>query len=775
APTALRGAPRVLKVDGRRRRLWAPHADIVALMRETPERNNGCALLLINPKPDRAHTVDPGPLLAETGGQFARFEDITPHTTPRRLEPGIPITLDALEMRVFRGEATAESVGPRSGARKAIAKRPQPDPKGRVAIENVWPEIDDGQHPAKRIVGDTVDVWADVFSDGHEVIAAAIRYRREGDAAWHEVPMTHFDNDRWLGRFPVHCIGRYRYTIDGWRDPFATWRRDVFKKRHAGLAISLELAEGRTLIDESAAKSGDKALAQLAKRLALVAGDEGALAETILADDVFDMMSRCGIRENLSTYGRELEVIVDRTAARYGAWYELFPRSMSGDPRRHGTFDDVIARLPYVRDLGFDVLYMPPIHPIGRTNRKGRNNSLTAQPDDPGSPYAIGSSEGGHTAIHPELGDIDSFRRLVAAARREGLEIALDFAIQVSPDHPWIREHPEWFDWRPDGTIKFAENPPKKYEDIVNVHFYGESYPSLWYALRDVVLFWVNNGVKIFRVDNPHTKPLPFWEWMIRDIQDEHPDVIFLAEAFTRPKMMRRLAKIGFTQSYTYFTWRHTKHEFTEYLTELTQTAAKEYFRPNFFVNTPDINPPFLQTGGRPAFQLRAALAATLSSVWGMYSGFELCEATPIPGREEYLHSEKYEIKAWDWDRPGNIRDYIARLNKIRRHNPALHDFANLRFYPAHDDRVLFYGKATPSRDNIVWTAVNLDPYAVREADLELPFHELRIDHHASIEAEDLFTGGRFRWHGNRQRVRLDPHHNPCAIWRVTPPHLVGA
>jgi starch synthase (maltosyl-transferring) len=414
------------------------------------------------------------------------------------------------------------------------------------------------------------------------------------------------------------------------------------------------------------------------------------------------------------------------------------------------------------------VLYLPPIHPAGRAFRKGRNNALSAGPGDPGSPYAIGSAEGGHTAIHPELGDFDSFARLLAAARAKGLEIALDFAIQCSPDHPWIKSHPEWFDWRPDGSIKYAENPPKKYQDIVNVHFYRDALPSIWYELRDVVLFWVSHGVKIFRVDNPHTKPVPFWEWLIREVQDLDPEVIFLAEAFTRPKMMRKLAKAGFTQSYTYFTWRHTKAELTEYLTELTQDVPGEYMRANFFVNTPDINPPFLQTGGRAGFQIRAVLAATLSGVWGMYSGFELCEATPIPGREEYLNSEKYEIKAWDWDRPGNIRDYIARLNRIRRDNPALHYSTNLRFYAAHDDSILFYGKATAAGDNVIWIAVNLDPHAPREATLELPLNELPGGGGQGLEVEELLHGDRLTWQGSTRRIRLDPAFNPCAIWRIS-------
>jgi starch synthase (maltosyl-transferring) len=445
------------------------------------------------------------------------------------------------------------------------------------------------------------------------------------------------------------------------------------------------------------------------------------------------------------------------------------PRSQSGTTERSGTFDDVIARLPYVRDMGFDVLYFPPIHPIGHTNRKGRNNSLTPAPNDPGSPYAIGSEEGGHTAIHPELGTLDDFRRLVHAAHEHGLEIALDFAIQCSPDHPWIKEHPEWFDWRPDGTIKFAENPPKRYEDIVNLHFYRDAYPAVWHALRDVVLFWIEQGVKIFRVDNPHTKPLPFWEWMIDEVRGQHPDVIFLAEAFTKPKMMKRLAKAGFTQSYTYFTWRTTKDELTEYLTELTQQEPKEYYRPNFFANTPDINPLHLQTSGRAAFIARATLAATLSSVYGIYSGFELCEAAAIPGKEEYLNSEKYEIKVWDWGRPGNIRQHITRLNRIRRANPALHQLANLRFYNAFNDRVLLYGKMTEAKDNALLIAVNLDPRHAQACAFEVPLWEFGLPDHAAIDAEELLSGAKVRWHGKVQHMHLDPQVNPCAIWRLSP------
>ena len=769
---AMKAATPVLNEEGPERRLTSPHAGTVALLREAVDRNNGCALLLINPDTDRPRIIDPGFLLTETGGLFSYFEDITPHASPIRLEPGVPITLDGLEMRVFRGESNLFAPNRAKPKRSLVAPRSnQPPAGGRITIENVWPEIDAGRHPVKRIVGDTLEVWADIFCDGHEIIDACLRYKATDDDAWREVPMTFFDNDRWIGRIPLGRNTSYRYTIDAWRDMFATWRHDLIKKRDAGQPISVELAEARDLLEATLAESKSRHLVAILKRLDMQAGDQETVVDTLLSDEVLELMRRIGIRNSLSTYDKQLEITVDRTAARYGAWYELFPRSMSDDPTRHGTFDDVIEHLPYVRDMGFDVLYLPPIHPIGRTNRKGRNNSLVAAPSDPGSVYAIGSAEGGHTAIHPELGTVDDFRRLIDAARCAGIEIALDFAIQVSPDHPWIKECPEWFDWRPDGTIKFAENPPKKYEDIVNVHFYRGAFPGLWHALRNVFLFWISHGVRIFRVDNPHTKPVPFWEWVIRQVQEHHPDVIFLSEAFTRPKMMRKLAKVGFTQSYTYFTWRNTKAELTEYLTELTQSPSKEYLRPNFFVNTPDINPPFLQTGGRAAFQIRAALAATLSSLWGMYSGFELCEATPIQGREEYLHSEKYEIKAWDWNRPGNIRPFIARLNRIRRDNPALHDFLNLQFYPAHDDSILFYGKATPNLDNILWIAVNLDPYAVREADIELPLHELNLDDRASVEAEELLSGERLLWHGRRQTIRLDPQENPCAIWRIVPPN----
>jgi starch synthase (maltosyl-transferring) len=466
-------------------------------------------------------------------------------------------------------------------------------------------------------------------------------------------------------------------------------------------------------------------------------------------------------------YGRELELVVDRPEARFAAWYEMFPRSQGKVPGKSATFDDCIERLADVAALGFDVVYLVPIHPIGRVNRKGRDNAVTAAPDDPGSPYAIGASEGGHTAVNPELGTLDDFRRFVRAAAELGIEVALDFAIQCAPDHPWVAEHKEWFRFRPDGSIRYAENPPKRYEDIVNVEFDNPDREGLWKALRDIVLFWTDQGVRTFRVDNPHTKPLPFWEWLIREAKARCPEAIFLSEAFTRPKMMRALAKAGFTQSYTYFTWRNTKQELTEYLTELAQGPAKEYFRPNFFTNTPDILPGFLQEGGRPAFRIRLVLAGTLSPAYGIYNGFELCEDAAIPGREEYIHSEKYEYKVWDWNRPGNIKRDIAILNRFRRENPALHELTNLRFLDCADPNILAYAKATGDCSNIVIAVVNLDPQGIHGGEVMLPLSEWGLSEEQEFVVEEAFTGRIAAWRGNRQHLILDPQTNPASLFRL--------
>ena len=644
-----------------------------------------------------------------------------------------------------------------------------PTDRRRIIIEDVTPQLDCGRYAVKREVGDTLTVEADIFKDGHDILAATLRYRREGERRWREAGMNHVENDRWRGTSgALDENRRWEYTIIAWTDRFATWRRDLQRKHEAGVDVSVELEEGAILLRQAA--SGARAEAR--KRIEALAGEvassesPGALLHRMADVEIADLIERHLPRADLTEYERRLPLQVDRVEARFASWYELFPRSASNDPERHGTFDDVIARLPYVQELGFDVLYFPPIHPIGRTFRKGKDNSLNAGPDEPGSPYAVGSEEGGHKAIHPELGTLADFRRLVKEAHRHGLEIALDYAIQVSPDHPYVEKHPEWFFHRPDGTIKYAENPPKKYQDIYPLDFYGGNWESQWKEWRDVFLFWIEQGVKIFRVDNPHPKPVQFWEWCIREIQRDNPDVIFLAEAFTRPKMMRALAKAGYTQSYTYFTWRNGKEELTEYFTELTQGPMREYFRGNLFPNTPDILHEFLQNAPPSAFRIRAILATTLSSVWGMYSGFEICENEPHPDREEYRDNEKYEIKQRDWDRPGNIKDLIARLNRIRKEQPVLQEYDNLHFHPCDNDEVLFYGKWAADGSHAVFVAVSLDPHSTQETTLDFPTGYLGVSDDEHYEATELLTGNRLRWQRAFQRIRLDPE-TPGMIFRI--------
>jgi len=657
-----------------------------------------------------------------------------------------------------------------SGKKKTPTVSAEPTGDGRVVIEAVEPSVDRGFLATKAAEGDVVEVTADIFSDGHDKIAADILHRKVGEGEWQRAPMHFVDNDRWSGSIAADAIGAHEFTIEAWRDAFASWHAEVGKKRDAGQIIELELLEGTALLDRAIETVPESQLARLEDLRARLNGTDAEGRWGVFdSPEMREAMAVWGPRSNVSRYRQVLPLWVDRKRAVFSAWYELFPRSAANDPERHGTFDDVIARLPYVRDLGFDVLYFPPIHPIGTTNRKGRNNSLTAGENDPGSVYAIGSEHGGHDAIHPELGSFDDFKRLVAAAAEHGLEIALDFAIQCSPDHPWIKEHPEWFDWRPDGTLKFAENPPKKYEDIVNVHFYGASLPGLWYALRDVVAFWIAHGVKIFRVDNPHTKPLPFWQWLIADINAKHPDVVFLAEAFTKPKMMKRLAKVGFQQSYTYFTWRDDKAGLTEYVSELNGEMAA-YYRPNFFTNTPDINPYYLQTSGRPGFIVRSTLAATLSGSWGIYNGFEICEYEPLPGREEYLDSEKYELRARDFDAPGNIRDHIAALNRARQENVALQDVRGTQFLNAWNDNVIAYFRATPDRSNAVMVIVNLDPANVQSADYEVPLWEFGLDDSGTIAVEDLLAGHASTLAGKVQNITLDPADRSVVVWRMSLP-----
>ena len=658
----------------------------------------------------------------------------------------------------------------RATVRKTTSNR---RPYEQLVIQDVRPSVDGGRHPVKAIVGECLTVEATVCRHGHDRARAAVRWCPPGEETFRETPMTLVNPglDLWRGELQLEQIGRYRFTIVGWTDPFASWVGELAKRVSAEQAeVASEIAEGIALVERVARRLRGEArhrVGGLLEQLRDAADQPARVLDVASSEDVLALMAGVGPRDDEARFEPELVVVAERERARVGAWYELFVRSQTPDPARSGTFRDAEHRLDEIHRMGFDVVYLAPIHPIGHTNRKGPNNRLGAGPSDPGSPWAIGSEAGGHTAIEPALGTLKDFDRFVRVAGALGMDVALDFAIQCSPDHPWVGEHPEWFYRRPDGTIRYAENPPKKYEDIYPLNFDTPHWKSLWEALREIVRFWVARGVRIFRVDNPHTKPAGFWTWLIESIQAEHPDVIFLAEAFTRPPMMKALAKRGFTQSYTYFTWRNTKSELMEYLTELTSTDAALCFRPNFFVNTPDILPPILQNGGRPAFKSRLALAATLSPAYGIYSGFELCENTPVPGREEYLHSEKYEIKVRDWNAPGNIKDFIARVNLARRENPALQLFANLRFLEIDDDQLIAYVKSTPDKSNSVIVVVNLDPFATHEAILRMPPEEVGVDPGGSYDVCDLLGGQRYTW-SERNYVRLDPvAADPVHIFRV--------
>jgi starch synthase (maltosyl-transferring) len=633
------------------------------------------------------------------------------------------------------------------------------DGRRRVVIEGVWPEIDAGRFAVKRVVGEEVWVEADVFGDGQDHVSVVLLHRHEREGTWSETPMAFAGNDRWRARFTVTELGTYRYTVLGWIDRFGTWRSGLGKKAEAGQELGVDLAIGAAMVVAAARRAGGRDADRL-KRAAgtLRRGGPEAVA-TALGDRLARLMETYPDRRFATTYERELRVTVDRERARFSAWYELFPRSASSEPGRHGTLRDVVARLPYVEELGFDVLYLPPIHPIGRIHRKGRNNLAEAGPGDVGSPWAIGAVEGGHTAVHPELGTLEDLDRLIRAAAERRIEVALDIAFQCAPDHPWVREHPSWFRHRPDGTIQYAENPPKRYEDILALDFETPDWRALWTALLDVVLFWAERGVRIFRVDNPHTKPFAFWEWAIAEVRARYPDAIFLAEAFTRPKVMYRLAKLGFTQSYTYFAWRTTKQELTDYLTELTRTGAAEFFRPSFWPNTPDILTEELQEGGRGAFASRFVLAATLSSSYGIYGpAFELMEhRAREPDSEEYLDSEKYQLRHWDLERPDSLRDIIADVNRIRRENPALQTNQTLRLHGVDNPELIAYSKVTEDRANVVLVVVNLDPEHVQSGWTDLALWDLGVDVTAPFEAVDLLSGDRFRWRGGHNFVKLGP------------------
>jgi starch synthase (maltosyl-transferring) len=639
----------------------------------------------------------------------------------------------------------------------------------RVVIENVRPQIDCGRFAIKRVIGETVVVEADVFADGHDQVGCHIVFRRDGDTSAYSAPMKPLGNDLWRGEFSVTSIGRYQYTVEGWIDRFRTWRSDLVKRIEAGQDVDVDVLVGVQLLEEAASRAaGDDAelIRQSIRRLRDEKEREirNALAlDTTLLDTVqrypeAGLVTRCE---------KELSVVVDRKKANFSTWYELFPRSTATEPGRHGTLRDCESMLPYIASMNFDVVYLPPIHPIGHTFRKGKNNSISAQPDDVGSPWAIGSEDGGHISVHPRLGSVEDFKHFLSAAGEHGLDVALDIAFHCTPDHPYVKQHREWFRTRPDGTIQYAENPPKKYQDIFPLDFESPDWRALWAELKEVVLFWAKQGIRIFRVDNPHTKPFAFWEWLIGEVKTQYPETIFLAEAFTRPHAMYRLAKLGFSQSYTYFTWRNTKEELTDYFNELTHTEVGEYFRPNLWPNTPDILPEYLQVGGRPAFMVRLILAATLGASYGIYGpAFELCENAPYqPGSEEYLNSEKYEIKHRDLNSSWSLKEFVARINRIRRENPALQGNRNLRFHATDNPSLLCYSKVAEDFSNIIVVVVNLDPFHTQSGWIDLD--ALGLDANHSFQAHDLLGEGRYLWQGSHNFVQLTPESLPAHILQI--------
>jgi starch synthase (maltosyl-transferring) len=641
--------------------------------------------------------------------------------------------------------------------------------KVRVVIENIAPQVDCGRFPAKRVIGETVSVEADVFADGHDAVAAALLYRHESAAEWLSVPMTPCGNDRWQGRFVVKLLGKYLFTVSAWVDHLESWRRGLMKKAEVELATDLDLQQGASIAREMADRAPEveaRRLREWANAIADFARDREERVALAQSEELQELARKHVDPEIVLRHAPPYEVRVDREKARFSTWYEMFPRSAALQPGNHGTFKDVVTLLPYVASMGFDVLYLPPIHPIGLTERKGPNNVTQSGENDPGSPWAIGGAEGGHKSIHPDLGKMEDFRHLVAQAGELGIEIALDIAFQTTPDHPYVKEHPEWYLKRPDGTIQYAENPPKKYQDIYPFHFETDAWKALWKELRSVVDFWIAAGVRIFRVDNPHTKPFAFWEWLITEVHRTHPDVIFLAEAFTRPKVMYRLAKGGFTQSYNYFPWRNTKRELVEYFTELSKPPVSEFFRANLWPNTPDILTEYLQFGGRAAFMTRLVLAATLGASYGIYGPpFELMENRPRePGSEEYLDSEKYQTRRWDRDRADSLQELIARINRIRRENAPLQSDRGLTFHPTDNENLIAYSKT--DGDSIL-AVVNLDPHHAQSGWVTLDLATLGVPSEGNFQVHDLLSGARFLWRGARNYVSLDPGHSPAHVFRI--------
>lgn len=640
-----------------------------------------------------------------------------------------------------------------------------------VVIGNLWPSIEGGKYPIKRVPGEEVMVYADIFKEGHDVVSAVVKWRDAGSRKWNEAPMLPIGEDRWKGGFPAGAVGFTEWTIEAWGDTFASWVEEIGKKVKGGAtSLPTETQEGENLVLAAATRAGKSPDANDLRFLASEIGnapDPAALLAIGSNPVLAQLMAKWPDRSLAFAHEPIQKIRVDRKEAAFAAWYEFFPRSAEGRGEKGSTFRECLPRIEDAKAMGFDVIYFPPIHPIGVTARKGANNSLTCKPGEPGVPYAIGGPAGGHSEVEPELGTLEDFAWLLGEIRARGMEVALDFALNCSPDHPYVKDHPEWFFHRPDGTIKYAENPPKKYEDVYPLDYHNAAWRALWEELRDVLLFWAERGVRIFRVDNPHTKPVAFWEWVIAEVQGKFPDVIFLSEAFTRSKMMQELAKVGFTQSYTYFTWRVGAPELREYFTELTATEMKEYFRPNLFPNTPDILPVHLQEGGRPSFMIRAVLATTLSGVYGIYSGFELCENAALPGREEYLDSEKYQYKQRDWDAPGNIKPLIKRLNEIRRENPSLHQTNNLSFFGSVNPAILCYRKFSQDHSNQLLMIVTTDFRNAQSGWIDVPTGDLGIAPDSAYEVEDLLTGEVFTWRGARNYVSLDPASRIAHILRV--------
>jgi len=642
--------------------------------------------------------------------------------------------------------------------------------KERVVISGISPQIEGGKYPAKRVIGESLTVTADIFGDGHDEVAASVLLKHQGDTLWQEFPMTYILNDRWEVTIPLDQPGFHEYQVTGWIDHYTTWKKGLVKKYDANQDVTVELQIGTQLFNEALSLAGKADKTKIKKWISLFENPENTETKINLAvsDEIGEVMGRIKAKDLVTTFPEIFSIEVERKKAGFSAWYEIFPRSAAVESSRHGTLNEVKRLLPRIAGMGFDILYFPPIHPIGEEKRKGKNNSLTPSADDPGSPWAIGNVTGGHKSIHPELGTLEDFESLVAEAEKFNLEVAMDIAFQCAPDHPYVKEHPQWFKWRPDGTVQYAENPPKRYEDILPFNFETEDWENLWKELKSVIDFWIEKGVRVFRIDNPHTKAFSFWEWLIKEVRAKNPEVLFLAEAFTRPRVMEKLAKSGFNQSYSYFTWRNTKWEFEQYLTELTKTDQQYYFRPNFWPNTPDILPHHLVVGGENAHIQRLILAATMSSNYGIYGPvYEYGVNTPHPGKEEYTDNEKYEIKHWDWDRYSRTAEIMTMINQIRHENPALQTTWNIDFTYTDNEQIICYTKTDLRSSNALLIAVNLDVFNTQGATIRVPLEQLGIDPNQSYQVHDMLSGEKYRWQGEYNFVQLNPYDMPAHIFKV--------